>query len=862
MKNNPHIVGKCFKCGESFNILQIAEKVKGLDFNEAVKTCAELAGVHIGSNDSYSTKKTKAAPTVKSENKPAEPPKNFTDYYNICGAALLDPKNIKAMDYLKSRGIGDLLIAHFQIGYDTSNNTIIIPHDKSFYTARTINQNGNRFTSNPKGSHVTLFNAAALNNPDNFIFVTEGVFDALSLIKIGFQAVAVGGVTNYKTLIRALDSVDDKPKFIILFDSDKAGRDNSINLEKALAETKAFSINETLPLIDGNEKTDTNDWLIHNEDELRKIAVQLVSTAQEKYSNWTAAMDAIKKSKMLPGVNFEYEIPEGYELDLDGLYVQTRKDELKRISNPIIVSKLVENVDEGIYKTALACFTGGKWCYSPAVDNDIVATKTKITTLAKYGINITSTTAGAIVDYIQRFIDTNRETIPKAQSVSRTGWRGDDFVYLENGGKFELDDTIRQQARFFTSKGDKEAVLPLIKKLKEIDNFNIGLGAALAAPLVSIVGGENIVLHFYGLAGCGKTTLSKAVASLFVNPFVTGALPSANSTASGLEYLFNGRRDLPVFVEDIGAVDQLDRRTQAVMKNLPYQFGNGVGRMRAKAQGGNRETVEFSGALITNDEKPLTSDNSKGGAKRRVIEIECAKDMIAPKLAGEIDDVIRENYGLFGRDWIEYIKSHKSEIQEKCKEIRHRFFETSYIYKVPRHIDQMSTIATALIFFNKFAEFEGSELDDNDNGFTDTVTDMNEFKCCGRIIDQLPFNNDIADFERVKPIIRDWILQNIKKFIDDSNYDETIPVNLNGNGVNSYEIFGIVKAKFFGVYPAIFNKMLANEGFSPEMIIKQLIDDDYLIHDKGRKDKKIRTNDEKSTYVIAIPKDKVYEKEN
>ena len=855
LPNNPHVVN-CFKCGKAFNIFQIVQKVQGTNFSEAVKTCAELTGERISGNGISSAKK--APSTLERENKPVELPKDFTDYYNTCQATLLDPqKNIRAMEYLKSRGLDDFeLINRFKIGYDNFKNTIVIPHNKSFYTARAIANDNKRFSNNPKNTHVSLFNAEALHNPDSFIFITEGTFDALSLIKVGVQAVSVGGVTNYKTLIRALEGIENKPRFIILFDPDTAGRNNSINLEKALINIKAFSANEILPLIDGDEKTDANKWLQFNADKLKEITAQIISNAQEKFKNWTPFISTkeVKGNETLPGVKFDYETPTGYVLNLDGLYIFA-KNGLKRLANPIIVTKLVENVDEGIYKTALACFKDGKWRYSPAVDNDIIASKNKITALAKFDIDVTSTTASAIVDYIQKFVDTNRAVIPTSEQISHTGWRDDDFSYPILDSKFELDDTIKQQVKYFTSKGSKETVLDLIKELKTIHNFNMALGATLAAPLVHIFNAENIVIHFYGLAGCGKSTISKAVASLFVNPFVSGSLPSANATASALEYLFNGRRDLPCLIEDIGAVDQLDKRTQATIKNLPYQFGNGIGRMRAKAQGGNREIIEIRGSLITNDEKPLTSINSKGGAIRRVIELECAKDMITPEKASRIDTIIRDNYGLFGADWIKYIQTNKVEIISKYKEIRQRMFKQYGIFKVPRHIDQISSICAALVFFNKFVGFDDGTLADSESEFKDTKTDRNELDCCGYILDKLPDNSSIADFERVKPIIRDWYLQHQSNFIDDSQNDETTAPKYNDS--KNYDTYGIIKKDFVAVYPKVIREMLENEGFAPDMIIKQLIDDGFLLHDNDKLCKRIRIN-EGRVYVIAISKEKLF----
>ena len=57
------------------------------------------------------------------------------------------------------------------------------------------------------------------------LFVTEGIFDALSLEELGFPAVALCGAANTGRLMQALDAREAKPERVILAgDSDAAGQ--------------------------------------------------------------------------------------------------------------------------------------------------------------------------------------------------------------------------------------------------------------------------------------------------------------------------------------------------------------------------------------------------------------------------------------------------------------------------------------------------------------------------------------------------------------------------------------------------------------------------------------------------------------
>ena len=621
INGNSHVVS-CRVCNQSYNIFQIAQKVEGIKFYEAVKRCADILGMSVGNSISHlKTPPLQSKLNVKKEQ--SAPPKDFTDYYIRCHAALLDAKNALAMEYLKNRSLDDIeLIKKYQIGYDEIKRCIIIPHDKTFFTARKItNDKSERFTCNPAGTHVTLFNSEILSSQDN-IFVVEGAIDALSLIKAGFQAVAVGGVGNFKTLIRALENIEARPKFIILFDSDKAGEDNSKKLQDALIKIKIFSTNETLPMIEGNQ-ADANDWLKYDPQQLKEIIAQKISTVQENFKDWTPPIAATAKSeitniddktfislfkeckykeaeqlaeitlkKFIDDDNFSIRTINQYpvmysasicknsdNLEIQGLYEEFRakckdtrgvllvgdsgldakikkcfeklneikqnfidKEIEKRLQNnqelikkkvesgvitaplPLdkvklpselfldtdnnatleidrngnthtkfnsinLITKRLNNIDTNEQKIEVATLKSNSNQWNYAVDKrEIFASNQKILLLATAGLDVISRTAPSMVDYLHEFENLNYELIPTIKTVSQTGWRGDDFVYPNTDGNYQLDDSIKPQLdKIFTIKGDKSAIIPLIKKIKEIDVANASLGAMLAAPLVNVL---------------------------------------------------------------------------------------------------------------------------------------------------------------------------------------------------------------------------------------------------------------------------------------------------------------------------------------------------------------------------------------
>ncbi len=90
---------------------------------------------------------------------------------------------------------------------------------------RAIDQHVEPRYKNSRGA-MQLWNSAAMERAaGEALFVTEGIFDALSLEELGFPAVALCGAANTGRLMQALDAREAKPERVILAgDSDAAGQ--------------------------------------------------------------------------------------------------------------------------------------------------------------------------------------------------------------------------------------------------------------------------------------------------------------------------------------------------------------------------------------------------------------------------------------------------------------------------------------------------------------------------------------------------------------------------------------------------------------------------------------------------------------
>ena len=136
-----------------------------------------------------------------------------------------------AQAYLDTRGIPIEVAKAYGLGFIRQNELldgnrlgarIVVPHTNpdnevvSVYS-RAIDQNSKVKHYHLKGRQKGIFNASALREKDGLLFVTEGAFDALSLIVRGYRAVAIFGLDGLRW-----EWVRER-EIVLALDTDSAG---------------------------------------------------------------------------------------------------------------------------------------------------------------------------------------------------------------------------------------------------------------------------------------------------------------------------------------------------------------------------------------------------------------------------------------------------------------------------------------------------------------------------------------------------------------------------------------------------------------------------------------------------------------
>lgn len=172
--------------------------------------------------------------------------------------------------YFTGRGLSDETVRRF--GLLVENGYAVLPVFVEgvcrSVCRRAIDQAVEPRYQNSRGA-MQLWNSAAMERAaGKALFVTEGIFDALSLEELGFPAVALCGAANTGRLMQALDARETKPEKVILAgDSDAAGQGMNEKLREQLT---ARGIACAVLALPGDCK-DVNEALIKDREELKAI---------------------------------------------------------------------------------------------------------------------------------------------------------------------------------------------------------------------------------------------------------------------------------------------------------------------------------------------------------------------------------------------------------------------------------------------------------------------------------------------------------------------------------------------------------------------------------------------------------------
>ena len=280
----------CFSCNADYDIFDLYAIKNNLTPNskevfEGVYNWLGISTDKPKSNNSFLKENNTTVSYISDEAKD-----NRTDYKHFFTEAQKNLSDPDCVEYLKRRGISIETANKYGLGYVNDWQSpkgllknknlpktprVIIPTSDYSYATRDIRdelpEEQKKYSKTKEGS-VNIFNAEALKG-EFPCFITEGEFDALSFLELGYNAVSLGSASNTRSFLKRIKELSNSCSLIIVLDADESGKKAT---EQLLSGLQEFNINFIAPEIKvgeggefyrsefyGNYK-DANDFLVKN----------------------------------------------------------------------------------------------------------------------------------------------------------------------------------------------------------------------------------------------------------------------------------------------------------------------------------------------------------------------------------------------------------------------------------------------------------------------------------------------------------------------------------------------------------------------------------------------------------------------
>lgn len=337
-------------------------------------------------------------------------------------------------------------------------------------------------------------------------------------------------------------------------------------------------------------------------------------------------------------------------------------------SHPVLPVQILKNVDTGEERLGLAYFKYGEW-QRVTVNREVCADNAAIVkVLSKIGVEVTSENAKYLVRYISDCIGLNPARLQPVRAISRLGWCGNEFMPYAVDIVYDGDKEYEPIFRNIQSGGNYEIWRDHCSLLRQNKVVRMAFAASAASVLIERLNTLPFVFHIWsGESGTCKTVAVMAAMSIWGNPKMGGLVKTMNTTKVGIMRTSAFLYSLPY------AGDELQTMKDKWVTNfdqLIYQITEGIDRGRGRVSGGVEETKTWRCSYLFTGEEPITKNNSRAGAKNRVIEVEVEEKLLED--GNRTVGILTENYGFAGKMIVEHLQGMETkQLQEEYK----RYFD-------------------------------------------------------------------------------------------------------------------------------------------------------------------------------------------
>ena len=383
----------------------------------------------------------------------------------------------------------------------------------------------------------------------------------------------------------------------------------------------------------------------------------------------------------------------------DGVYAQNDSQiDAVACYHPILPIERMKNMETGEEQIKIAYKRNGTW-------NEIIVPKTMVTSASKIvslsgrGISVTSENAKLLVRYLSDVENMNDSHIKVQYSTSKLGWISGQFIPYDTDIVFDGDQRFRQVYDSVSERGNWKLWQNHILKLRRSNRMEIKfmMAASFASVLVSLLGGLPFIVDLWGETEGGKTVSLMVATSIWANPDESAYIGDFKTTEVALEAKADMLNHLPMVLDD---TSKTSSRIRDNFEGVVYDLCSGKGKSRSNKELGISRENHWKNCVLTNGERPLNSYVSQGGAINRILEVECQDHVYDDPQ--ETAEVVKKNYGLAGKRYIEVLKDlGVEEIRRIQKEFQKQLYDDEVMQKQSMSLAILLTadqIATDYLF--------------------------------------------------------------------------------------------------------------------------------------------------------------------
>lgn len=477
----------------------------------------------------------------------------------------------------------------------------------------------------------------------------------------------------------------------------------------------------------------------------------------------------------------------------NGIWVHTDRGKMWACYHPIFPGRILVNIETHTCKVELHYKIRNSW-RKVLVDKNVIASRSAIIKLADYGIQVTSESAGALVQYLLDMEALNPDLILEYDSTNRLGWIDGKFMPYETEIAFDSEQSISNLFRSIERMGSRDKWYEVVKKIRQKKRIEslIFIAASFASVLVEPCGVLPFIVDLWGETGGGKTVTLKIASSIWANPQEGAYIADAKSTVVSMELKLNALNSLPLMIDDFS---QIKNQYDGDFSHFIYFLTAGSGKDRATKNIELRGTTHWKNCTLVNAERSLVAESSQGGAVNRVIDVEVERDIYPAREVQTIVDTVHDNYGWAGPEFIDVIRElgfdEVRSIQKKYQAELMNRAEFRGDDKEQKQVLPVSVILTADEIAEKYLFQDGIRLN---------------FEECYKLIKG---KNEVSENIRAYEMLKDVIAANWARF-EGAYTDERVEQwgEFSDNDKKSVKIFG-----------TMFDKLMTQGGFQSKTFL-------------------------------------------